>query len=95
MANSGSKDLTWTQIESQILKPNNYDMRLCYSQLAWMAHYDSERRNTWLLNRVFGFGVLGISGYNLSRMGVLSKTGKAGAVAGIFVGLLNITYADD
>ena len=59
-----------------------------------MALYDTERRNSYNINKVFGLGVLGVSAYNCTRMGVLSKTGRVGSVAGVLLGLTNIAVGD-
>ena len=69
-------------------------MTKCHRELRLMALCDTERRNSYHLNRAFGLGVLAVSAYNCSRMGVLSRTGKIGSVAGVLLGITNYAYGD-
>ncbi len=79
-------DLTMSEINATILNPNNGDMLASYNDLSTLAQMDRARQKFNLLFSTAGVGIFGVSAYNMTRMKVLSKTGKVGAVLGLYVG---------
>ena len=87
------RDLSCDELTQKVLKHHNYDgLRANQElrQLAWL--YNIRQRNA-VLHPLVGISMTGISAYNLSRMGVLSNSGKVGAVAGFCVGSLVLLSA--
>lgn len=86
------RDLNTTEIEQHIFKHYNYNGEAMHNDLLLLERHNRARqlgRKTmplWL-------GMSAVAAYNLSRFGVLSRTGQGAAVAGMIGGIYMITCA--
>lgn len=72
-------------IEQNIFKHHNYDGVSIQSDLAEIDAYQRARKAARKSTPIW-LTIGGISAYNISRFGVLSKTGQAGAMLGLLCG---------
>jgi len=79
------RDLNTKEIEENIFKFHNYDGVKMHRDLQLLEKHDRAKKWTRATVPIW-LGITGISAYNVTRFGVLSKTGQAGALAGLVLG---------
>ena len=87
-----TQDVSIAEIDEKIFKPNNYDMMKMNRELKFLAIREQNRRQHYMLQIMLGTGITGFSAYNATRMGVLSKNGRIGALAGLAFGPLTLYW---
>ena len=84
--------LNGDQINELIFKHHNYDGLAAQRDLHLVAQ--AERfRATMRRSTPVWMGMAAVGGYNLTRMGVLSNTGRIGAIGGLAVGTFMTVFA--
>lgn len=79
------RHMTVEQLDEHIFKHYNYNGIDAHQDLALIASAEKARKATrnsapiWL-------GMTAFSGYNMTRMGVLSASGRIGAITGLAIG---------
>ena len=86
-------DVSVDDIKAQILAHHGGDMKMAHKEMYFISRYDRTRQKADFVFPVVGLGMTAISGFNVARMGVLSKTGKIGAIAGLITGPLMMARA--
>lgn len=77
--------LTTEQIDQHIFKHYNYNGVEAHEDLKRVVAADAARKVMRKYMPVW-VGMTAVSGYNVSRMGVLSASGRIGAIGGLFLG---------
>ena len=86
------RNLTTAEIEEKIFKHHNYDGAVMHKDLLALERHHRARKLGNSLMPMW-LGMTAVSTYNLSRFGVLSKTGKGAAVAGFIGGIYLVASA--
>ena len=81
------RPMTGDEINEKIFKHYNYNGAAAAEDLYIVARAESMRRQVRKTTPMW-LGMTAISGYNLTRMGVLSNSGRIGAIGGFAVGTL-------
>lgn len=84
--------LTAEQIDQNIFKFYNYNGAAAHEDLKRVVAADSARKGMKKYLPVW-MGMTAVSGYNLTRMGVLSNSGRVGAIGGLALGASTTLYA--
>ena len=79
--------MTSQQITENVFKHYNYDGVAAHQDLQKIASADAARKQLRMTMPMW-FGMTVFSGYNVTRMGVLSNSGRIGAMAGLAVGAI-------
>ena len=79
------RHMTTEQIDEHVFKHYNYNGMDAHNDLYLIARAESVRRLT-RNTAPFWLGLTALSGYNVTRMGVLSPTGRIGAITGLAIG---------
>ena len=77
--------MTVADIDEHVFKFFNYNGAQCENAIQRIAVAENARKfqKRWL---PYGLGMIAFSGYNLSRFGVLSSSGRIGAISGLAIG---------
>ncbi len=75
------------QINDQVWKHHNYNGLEASDDLATIARAHAAR-NSLRKSMPLWFGMTVFSGYNITRMGVLSNSGRMGAIGGLALGAI-------
>ena len=78
-------EMTCQQIDEHVFKHHNFDGLQAQDDLNTIVKADEARRSLRMTSPVW-IGMTGVSAYNMTRMGVLSNSGRMGAIAGLTVG---------
>ena len=81
------RPMTTQEIEENVWKHDNYDGVAASEDLATLARAH-EARGQLRKSMPLWLGMSVVSGYNLTRMSVLSNTGRIGAIGGLAVGAI-------
>lgn len=79
------KPMSCAQIDEHIFKFHNFDGQAAENDLLNVMRYDAARKRMKSM-MPFWMGMTAVSGYNMTRMGVLSNSGRVGAIGGLVVG---------
>ena len=80
-----TQPMTCDDINEKVFKFHNYNGAQAYAELDLIARADQRRQQMRNSLPLF-LGITAFSGYNLSRMGVLSASGRVGAGIGFVTG---------
>ena len=83
--------MTADQIDEHVFKHHNYNGMDAHNDLTLIASAERARRFTQNSAPIW-LGMTAFSGYNVTRMGVLSASGRVGAITGLAIGSL-MTFA--
>lgn len=75
------------QIDEIVFKNYNYNGLEAHNDLQKIARADASRKNLRMTVPLW-LGMTAVSGYNVSRMGVLSNSGRIGAIGGLAFGAI-------
>lgn len=76
---------TTKEIEEKVFKAHGFNGEKMNKDLELVLMYEQARRRTYAQAPIW-MGVAGFSLYNISRFGVLSRTGQGAAVTGLLLG---------
>ena len=80
-----SRDTTSDELTA-VLREHNYDMLSAYYTLRRVQMVEETRARHRKVFPALGLGITAFSAYNVSRIGVLTGTGKVAAMLGMVVG---------
>ena len=80
-------NLTCQDIDEKVFKHYNYDGLAAHADLQTIIKADDAKQSLKLMAPMW-VGMTGISAYNLTRMGVLSNSGRVGAIGGLAFGAI-------
>ena len=79
------RHMTVEQLDEHVFKHHNYSGMDAREDLALIA--SAEKARAFTRNSApFWLGMTAFSGYNMTRMGVLSASGRIGAITGLTIG---------
>lgn len=81
------RPMTGDEINEKVLKVYNFNGMEAHKDLDTIARAESFRANMRGTTPVW-LGMSAVSGYNITRMGVLSASGRIGAIGGLAFGTL-------
>lgn len=79
------REMSCDEVNDNIFKHHNYNGLDSYEDLKKLVYHDMARRRMRKALPIW-LGMTAFGGYNLTRMGVLSASGRVGALAGVVIG---------